>query len=362
MLREAVSSAKGLLLLIVAVTLLAVALSSKDSHAPRQQMAEPKLRQTSVEIAPNVFLPMVSLGQSMSHKAWFQLGGRGADTAYDYGDQFQEEIGKAIRSSNVSRGDVFVTTKVPCCPADFWCSTGDSDASGPRWWQWPAVGPDGGDGAVLAESDLMRLAEHNLEKMGLEYVDLLILHFPCSSHEKSLMAYRVLEEFQRRGKARAIGVSNFDAVQLEALVRDATVKPAINQIGLGIGKPYSPWLKDDEYGLDPFKPRSAPSYGTRAKATLAKTRELGVHPMAWGPLGVTTLQLMEYTIGNPVVLEIAKAHGKSGAQVALRWLVQQGVPIITSGNNPAHFVEDIAVTDFELSEGEMDRITALSSA
>ena len=68
MLLEAVSSAKGLLLLIVAVTLLAVALSSKDSHAPRQQMAEPKLRQTSVEIAPNVFLPMVNLGQSMSHK------------------------------------------------------------------------------------------------------------------------------------------------------------------------------------------------------------------------------------------------------------------------------------------------------
>merc|ERR1719198_2130057 len=123
-------------------------------------------------------MPRVNLGMG-DHASWLELGGRGIDTAYDYGDADQRENGEAVRSSGVARSEVFVTTKVPCCPAKFWCSTGAFDDAGPRWYDWPAV--DGDDGSVLAQSNLTRLAEHNLATLGLDYVDLIILHFPCAT-------------------------------------------------------------------------------------------------------------------------------------------------------------------------------------
>mmetsp|Transcript_33273 Transcript_33273/g.54973 ORF Transcript_33273/g.54973 Transcript_33273/m.54973 type:complete len:343 (-) Transcript_33273:382-1410(-) len=297
-----------------------------------------------VEIAPGVWMPRVNLGQG-EHLNWLKLGGRGLDTAYDYGDADQRENGDSMRKSGVPRSEVFVTTKVPCCPAKFWCSTGSSDDSGPRWWDWPPVGPEGANGSVLAQSDLMRLAEHNLAMLGLDYVDLIVLHMPCATPELSLARYRVLEEFFRRGKTRAIGVSNFDGDQLAALISQANIKPAVNQFGYSIGTPRTPWMQDN-------------GEGDRTQATVAKTQALNVTIVAYGPLGQTTGQSVKGVITNPIVTSIAEAHGKSGAQVALRYLVQRGINVVTGGHNPKHFAEDIAVLDFQLTEEEMSRLAA----
>ena len=310
----------------------------------------------TTEIAPGVFLPLINLGTGSNHTAWFEHGGRGADTAYDYGNEEQREIGAAIRhavKNGVPRSELFVTTKVPCCPSPFWCTnngvgTGEGDYW--QWYEWPPVGPSKADGPTVATTDLIQIADHNLAQLGLEFADLMILHMPCTTHEESLRRYRVLEEVYRQGKARAIGVANFDAEQLEALYAAATIKPAVNQVGFGLGQPYTPWMKDLGDGR-----------GDRVKAAIAKSQELGVHLMSYGGLGGSTLQSFSALVSHPTVAEVALAHGISGAQVAMRWLVQQGMAVVTAGMNPGHYDEDVAVVkDVQLSESEMGRLSAVT--
>ena len=301
------------------------------------------------EIAPGVWMPLISLGAWSNHTSWFDLGGRSGDTAYDYGDAEQRELGDAVRSA-IARGvatrdELFVTTKIPCCPAEDWCSVG---AGG--WWQWPAVGPEKLDGPTTARTDLAKLAEHNLAVLKLDYVDLMILHFPATSNERSRECYRVLEELHRQGKARAVGVSNFDDSQLASLVASADIKPAVNQIGFGVGKPRTLWMQDLHDGR-----------GDRAAAAIAKAKELGVQPTAYGPLGHTTGQGVDSVLRHPVVEAVAKERGVTSAQVALRFLVQQGIGVVTGGNNPLHYAQDVAVVDFELSDAEMDQLRRISA-
>ena len=164
-----------------AVALSAVALSVLlIAHTLRATTHDSRV----VEIAAGVYMPVINLGTG-NHAAWLAAGGRGIDTAYDYGDAQQQEIGVAIRNSGVPRSEIFVTTKVPCCPAEHWC--------GPTgWWQWPPIeGPGGQQPREIAETNLTRLAEHDLQMLGLDVVDMIILHFPCATHELSLQAYRV---------------------------------------------------------------------------------------------------------------------------------------------------------------------------
>lgn len=116
-------------------------------------------------------MPLVTLG-SGDHAQWFSAGGRGVDTAYDYGDASQKEVGAAVRGSSVPRQELFVTTKIPCCPAPYWC---DEDRG---WWQWPDVKNQSGH-ALAMSGNAKAMALHNFEMLGLDYVDLMILHFPC---------------------------------------------------------------------------------------------------------------------------------------------------------------------------------------
>ena len=291
-----------------------------------------------MEIAPGVFMPLVNLGNG-NHTSWIKQGGRGIDTAYDYGDKSQQEVGRAVRNSGIPRSDLFVTTKLPCCPSTAWCS-----AQGTGWWQWPGV--NGGSSAAaqeLAESDLMKLAEHDFKMLGLDVIDALILHFPCATKDLNLARYRVLEELHRKGWVRAIGVSNFDADELTDLVARADIKPAVNQIGYSIKTPtYSDWLTKDQ-----------------VRATIRRARELGVTTTAYGPLGLTTGIGVASVLGDPEVQAAATAHGKSAAQVALRYLVQQGIPVVTSGKNVKHYAEDVAATEFTLEQDEMQRLDSV---
>jgi 2,5-diketo-D-gluconate reductase A len=199
-------------------------------------------------------------------------------------------------------------------------------------------GAGGEDARALAETNLTRLMDHNLRMLGLEYVDLLILHNPCLTEAQSLARYRMIEQWHRRGKSRAIGVSNFDAAQITSLMANATIKPAVNQAGFSLGHPQTWWMDDLDRVIKP---------------AMAKSRALNVTWVAYGPLGQTTRQGVQTLVGEPTVAAIGTRHGKSGAQVALRWIVQQGIPVVTAGNNFAHYTENLGVTGFELSHDEM---------
>merc|ERR1719468_115045 len=142
-----------------------------------------------------------------------------------------------------------------------------------------------------------------------------------------------------QGKARAIGVSNFNASMLEALTRQSKIKPAVTQNAYSVGNHRSSHLGSDD-------------------ATLEYCRRNGITFSAWGPLGGTTGHKTGI-LNNTVVKAIADAHNRSAAQVALRWTIQQGIVPVTSGENPKHLLEDLDVFDFQLTTDEMQRLAAI---
>ena len=280
-------------------------------------------------------MPLVNLGVSSNYDAWLRSGGRGIDTAYAYGKKRLISVGTALRKSTLPRSRVFLTSKLPCCPARFQCGP---ESKG--WWFWPPVSNHGKTVKSyeslreLVETDLMLFAEYSLKELQTDYVDLMLLHFPCESNEQSLRAYRVLEILQRTGKARAIGVANFNATQLEMLTASASIRPSVNQFGYSLGRPSTPWFDD-------------------AKLVLEKTRKLGITPVAYGALGSSTHQGIHSIVTNPKVNKVASSLHVSAAQVALRWLAQQRIPFVTAGSSPEHFVEDVATVRFELDAHHM---------
>ena len=160
--------------------------------------------------AANVLPPYVSLGGTIqgpsNYSAWLALGGRGLDSALQYGDEVQGEMAAAITSSKVGRSEIFLTTKVPCCPA---------------------VVPE------LCQGMNGTVAQHIAQEVAIlgKPVDLLLLHWPCATLEDTVKAYRGLEEALDDGLTRSIGVRNFDAYAslLEQLLGTVNVKPAVNQ-------------------------------------------------------------------------------------------------------------------------------------
>jgi 2,5-diketo-D-gluconate reductase A len=277
----------------------------------------------TVEIAPGVAMPYINLGGVHSHpsnySAWLALGGRGLDTALMYGDDVQVAVGDAARGSGAARSELFVTTKVPCCPSGFsgWCAWYDSH---------------------FADVDAYERATIDLRLLDVSRVDLMLLHWPCERFEDTLATYRRLERFALDGKARAIGVSNFNASALERLyAAGLRVPPAVNQCGFSIGG-----HNDTRYGRD--------------LATLAECRARGVTYSAYSPLG--GLSGVD-VLGNPTVKAIGVAHGKSPAQVALRWVTQQGVVAVTASTNPSHLAGDLDIFDFNLTHDEMTRLTQI---
>lgn len=272
----------------------------------------------TITIAPGVDMPMVTLGVS-NHTLWIEIGGRGLDTAFNYGDANQAETGLAVRNSGLPRSDFFVTTKVSCCPTSF----KDNYLAG-----CDKVGRN-------TSQDL----QHDMDVLGLDYVDLLLLHQPCDQLEDAVAEYKLLEQYVASGKARAIGVSNFNATMLEAFVSMVSIKPAVNQNGYSIGghsKELSPWGRDD--------------------VTLAKAKELGITHMAYSPLGgYTQLDVLK----DPTVLAVAAAHNKTAAQIALRWNLEQGIPVVTSTNKRSHQMSDLDIFDFKLTDSEMKSLSAV---
>ena len=142
---------------------------------------------TTREIAPGVHMPYVNCGGVHSHPsnytAWLNIGGRGLDTALMYGADVQLHVGQAIKSSGIPREEIFVTSKVPCCPAGFvsWCS----------WYEQEYKDLDAYTNGLI-----------DLRLLGLDTVDLMLLHWPCNTIEDTVRTYRYLERFQQSGLAR----------------------------------------------------------------------------------------------------------------------------------------------------------------
>ncbi|MGH2944948.1 MAG: aldo/keto reductase [Solirubrobacteraceae bacterium] len=221
-------------------------------------------------------------------------GYRSLDTAAAY--QNEEAVGRAIAASGIPRDELFVTTKL--------------------WIQ------DVGEGKAR------RAFETSLERLGLDYVDLYLIHQPFGDYYRS---WREMQEINREGLAKAIGVSNFYADRLVDLIQHNEITPAVNQIE-----------------THPFNQRTADQ---------AVMREHGVQIESWGPFA----EGQNNIFSNPVLSEIGAAHGKSVAQVVLRWLIQRDVVVIPKSVRPERMRENIDVFDFALTDDDMARIAELDT-
>ena len=234
-----------------------------------------------------------------------EAGYRHIDTAAAYGNERQ--VGEAIAASGVSRDEVFVETKI-------WISDYGYDQT-------------------------LHGFEKSARKLGVDQIDLLILHQALPSRfDATLEAYRALETLLAEGKVRAIGVSNFMVDQLTALLEKATVVPAVNQIEV---HPYF-----------------------QQPAVQAANAEHGILTQAWSPIGGITFYRdgqHTSTLQDPIIGGIATRHGKTPAQVMLRWGVQQGRSVIPKSTKPHRIAENLEVFDFELSVEELAAIDGLDT-
>ncbi|CCH15787.1 aldo/keto reductase [Micromonospora lupini] len=232
-------------------------------------------------------------------------GYRHIDTAAAYGNE--REVGEAIAASDVDRSEVFVETKI-------WINDYGYDQT-------------------------LHGFQKSATKLGVEQIDLLILHQALPSEfDRTLDAYRALEKLLADGRVRAIGVSNFMVDHLTALLDTATVVPAVNQIEV---HPY-------------FAQREVQGFGAQH----------GILAQAWSPIGgITFYRDGEHTstLQDPVIGAIAKAHGRTPAQVMLRWHVQQGRSAIPKSTKPARIAENFDVFDFALTTEELAAIDALDT-
>lgn len=223
-----------------------------------------------------------------------KAGYRSIDTSQDYYNEKEvgEGISRAINAGLVKREDLFVTTKV--------------DTDGYK------AGKQGID--------------ESLAKLGLDYLDMMILHWP---RRDDLGSYKALEEYYRAGKIKAIGLSNFNIAQTKAMIENTSVKPAVDQIETNLnlqqGKMHDFLLKE------------------------------GIVHESWSPLAQGARQLNN----NPVLAKIGQKYGKSGVQVLLRFLTQWKVMTIPRSINPQHIKANFAIFDFQLTAEEMKAIREL---
>jgi diketogulonate reductase-like aldo/keto reductase len=233
-----------------------------------------------------------------------RVGYRHIDTAAAYGNE--REVGEGIRRSGIPRDEVFIETKI-------WIND-------------------------YGYEETLHGFEKGSRKLGVEQLDLLILHQPLpSSFDRTLGAYRALETLLSDGKVRAIGVSNFMPGHLTRLLSEASVVPAVNQIE-----------------VHPFF----------QQAELQRLhRQHGILTQAWSPIGGITFYRGngKSSLEDPTILDIARTHGKSAAQVMLRWGLQHGRSVIPKSVKPARITENFDVFDFELTAGELAAIDGLET-
>jgi diketogulonate reductase-like aldo/keto reductase len=269
---------------------------------------------TSLTLNNDVVMPALGLGVFQSSpeetasavKTALEVGYRHIDTAAAYNNERQ--VGEGIRASGIDRADVFIETKV-------WISQYGYDET-------------------LHAFDL------STRKLGVDYLDMLILHQPMPLHfDRTLEAYRALETLLADGRVRSIGVSNFKPANLDALMATRSIVPAVNQIEL---HPY--FVQKETQQADASR---------------------GILTQAWSPIGGINFyrshgdEVAKNPLQDAAILGIGEAHGKSAAQVMIRWHLQQGRSVIPKSVKPERIAENFDVFDFELSGDELSTIDSL---
>ncbi|MEV7427943.1 MULTISPECIES: aldo/keto reductase [unclassified Streptomyces] len=223
-----------------------------------------------------------------------ETGYRHIDTAEMYGNE--KEVGQAVRDSGLDRADVFVTSKL------------DNDAH--------------------PYDDALRAFDGTMTQLGLEYLDLFLIHWPLPGSGDFVETWNALEQIYRSGRVKAIGVSNFQPHHLRRLLENSTVVPAVNQIEV------HPYLTQD----------SVRSFGA----------EHDIATEAWSPIAQGKV------LGDPTITRIAERVGRSAAQVTLRWHVQRGDIVFPKSVTRKRIEENFALFDFELTESDVGEISALN--
>jgi len=226
----------------------------------------------------------------------FQVGYRHIDTAEMYGNE--KEVGEAVAKSGLDRADVFVTSKLA------------NDAHRP--------------------DDARRAFEASLKALGFDYLDLFLIHWPLPAKYDGdfVSTWQTLEEFYREGRARSIGVSNFQPHHLRRLHEATEITPAVNQIEV------HPFLTQDDV------------------RSFCAEHQIAVE--GWSPIGQGAV------LDDPAIGSIAERVGKTPAQVVLRWHIQRGDIIFPKSVTPPRIQENFEIFDFELSDGDVAEISALN--
>jgi 2,5-diketo-D-gluconate reductase A len=224
-----------------------------------------------------------------------EIGYRHIDTAEMYGNE--REVGDAVRTSGLDRAEVFITSKL--------------------------------NNGFHRPDEARRAFDQTLTELGVDYVDLFLIHWPVPTLNGGdfVSTWKTLQEFKQQGRARSIGVSNFQVPHLQRLERETEVTPAVNQIEL------HPYLLNDKVRR----------YG----------QEHGIATEAWSPIAQGSV------LGDPVITEIADRLGRTAAQVVLRWHIQLGNIVFPKSTTPSRIKENFQLFDLELDSDDMDKITRL---
>lgn len=270
---------------------------------------------TNIKLNNGVEMPPIGLGVFQSPpdvtakavESALKAGYRHIDTAAAY--QNERQVGEGIRNSGVDRKDIFIETKI-------WVSDYGYDKT-------------------------LHAYDKAIKKLGVDYLDLLILHQPNPDNfEKTIQSYKALENLLADSKVRAIGVSNFMPSQLEELIANTDIVPAVNQVEL---HPY--FSQPDVQEAD---------------------AKHGVLTQAWSPIGGITFyggygDKHKSVMDDATIQEIAKTHDKTPAQVMIRWHLQEGRSAIPKSTNPGRIAENFDVFDFELTDEEISKINGLDT-
>ena len=258
-----------------------------------------------VKLNNGVLMPRFGLGTYLqpsddvceqSCLAALKAGYRHIDTAHAYNEE--RGVGRAVKESGIPREEIWITSKI-----------------------WPT---EYGEGKTLEAIDKM------LERLQTDYIDLLYIHQPVGDF---VGAWKDMEKAVAQGKVRTLGISNFDAdsAAFNRLMREAAIKPAVLQMEC---HPYAQRIDVRE-----------------------TMKQHGIQVECWFPLGGAMSDGM--LLKDPVINSIAQAHGKTAAQIILRWHIQEGFSVIPGSKNPQHIQENINIFDFELTDDEMAQIRAL---
>ena len=252
----------------------------------------------------NNTMPQLGLGTSPLNDeqvapivvAAIEAGYRHIDTAYRYNNE--RGVGQGIRDSGIDRESLFVTTKLD--------------------------GPFQGNDRAVGGLD------ESLRRLGLDYVDLLLIHWPLPQRDEYVSTWKTFEKLVAAGKARSIGLSNFKPAHIDRLLTEATIRPTVNQIQLN--------------------PRT-----TRPEQRAYNAAQ-GIITEAYSPLGAGN-DLLE----NPTLAAIGTKYGKTPGQVVLRWHIELGVVAIPRSANPGRIAQNIDIFDFALTSDEIATISALDT-